>query len=430
MRRDWQILCFVSLLSGALVCGVPLPGAGLAAAPDWRQFRGPGGLGTSAETGLPVEWSSHKNIVWTTRLPGPGTSSPVIVGDRIFLTCYTGYAVDADAPGNMANLKRHLVCVDRRNGKILWTKQFDPVLPEHKYVGEGSYHGYSSSTPTSDGDRLYVFFGKSGVFCFDLDGKELWHTSVGTRIDRWGSATSPVLYKNLLIVNASVESSSIVALDKLTGKEVWRAPGIRSAWNTPLLTTGPSKEPELVVNVQDRMLAFNPETGKELWNAEGIHRYVCPSVVAHDGVIYAIGGGHTALAVRAGGRGDVAKTLWRVKKGSNVSSPIYDDGRLYWASEKGGLVHCQDAETGAFIYTHRLNPSSDLIYASPVLADGKLYYVSQRHGTYVVAAGPKFKLLAHNVFEDDSSRANASVAVADGQLLLRTDECLYCIGKR
>jgi hypothetical protein len=180
------------------------------------------------------------------------------------------------------------------------------------------------------------------------------------------------------------------------------------------------------------MLAFNPETGKELWSAEGIHRYVCPSVVAHDGVIYAIGGGNTALAVRAGGRGDVTKTqtLWRVKKGSNVSSPIYDDGRLYWASEKGGLVHCQDAETGAFIYTQRLNPSSDLIYASPLLADGKLYYVSQHHGTYVVEAGPKFKLLAHNVFEDDSSRANASVAVADGRLLLRTDDCLYCIGKR
>jgi len=432
MRRDCRIVCFVSLLSGVFVCGVSLREAGPATAADWSQFRGPGGLGTSAETGLPVEWSSHKNIVWTTRLPGPGTSSPVVVGDHIYLSCYTGYAVNADAPGRMADLKRHLVCVDRANGKILWTKQFDPVLPEHVYAGEGSYHGYSSSTPTSDGDRLYVFFGKSGVYCFDLDGKELWHASVGTQIDRWGSATSPLLYKNLLIVNASVESHSIVALDKLTGKEVWRAPNIHSAWNTPLLTTDPSNEPELVVNVQDRMLAFNPATGKTLWSAEGIHRYVCPSAVAHDGVIYAIGGGHTALAVRAGGHGDVTKTetVWRVKKGSNVSSPVYDDGRLYWASEKGGLVHCQDAKTGEFLYTQRLNPSSDLIYASPVLADGKLYYVSQHHGTYVVASGPRFKLLAHNVVEDDSSRANASVAVADGHLLLRTDACLYCIGTR
>jgi outer membrane protein assembly factor BamB len=409
-----------------------LCGPGIVSAADWTQFRGPGGLGTSAEKNLPVEWSSHKNIVWSTRLPGPGTSSPTIVGDRIFLTCYTGYAVDADAPGKMSDLKRHLVCVDRQSGKILWTKQFDPVLPEHQYAGEGAFHGYSSSTATSDGDRLYVFFGKSGVYCFDLDGKELWRHSVGDKFHRWGSATSPVLYKNLLIVNASVESSSIVALDKLTGKEVWRAGDIKSAWNTPLLMTVPSKEPELVVNVQDRMLAFNPETGKQLWSAEGVHRYVCPSVVAHDGVIYATGGGHTSLAVRAGGRGDVTKTqtVWRVKKGSNVPSPIYDDGLLYWASEKGGIVHCQDAKTGAFIYSQRLNPSSDLIYASPILADGKLYYVSQHHGTYVVAAGPKFKLLAHNAFEDDSNRANATIAVADGRLFLRTDERLYCIGTR
>jgi outer membrane protein assembly factor BamB len=431
MRCDWRCHCLAAVLCGAFGCAILLAYIASAAAADWRQFRGPGGLGASAETDLPAEWSSHKNIVWSTKLPGPGTSSPVIVGDRVFVTCYSGYAVDADAPGNMANLKRHLVCVDRTTGKIRWTKQFDPVLPEHQYVGEGSYHGYSSSTPISDGERLYVFFGKSGVFCFDLDGNEQWHTSVGTKTHRWGSATSPVLYKNLLIVNASVESNSIVALDKSTGKEVWRATGIDRAWNTPLLTTVPSKEPELVVNVQDRMLAFNPDTGKELWNAEGIHRYVCPSAVAHDGVIYAIGGGHTALAVRAGGRGDVTKvdTVWRVKKGSNVSSPIYDDGRIYWASEKGGLVHCQDAKTGEFVYTQRLNPSSDLIYASPLLADGKLYYVSQHHGTYVVAAGPKFKLLAHNVFEDDSSRANASIAVADGRLFMRTDERLYCIAK-
>jgi outer membrane protein assembly factor BamB len=409
-----------------------LLGASRTSGSDWRQFRGPGGLGVSDETGVPAQWSSHKNIVWETPLPGPGTSSPVLVGDRIFLTCYTGYAIDAAAPGDMSALRLHLLCVAKNEGKILWTKEFKPLLPQHQYVGEGSYHGYSSSTPTSDGERLYVFFGKSGVFCFDLDGKEIWHVSVGTGIDRWGSADSPVLYKNLLIVNASIESHSLVALDKLTGKEVWRAPKINRSWNTPLLTITPSGEHELVVSVQDRILAFDPDTGKELWNAEGIHRYVCPSVVAHDGVVYAIGGGHTSLAVRAGGRGDVTKTdeIWRAKPGSNVSSPIYYEGNLYWASEKGGLVHCQDAKTGKFLYTKRLNPSSDLIYASPLLADGKLYYASQHHGTYVVAAKPEFELLAHNVFEDDSSRANASPAVSDGRLFLRTDAKLYCIGKQ
>lgn len=405
---------------------------GTARGADWSQFRGPGGLGISEEKGLPIEWSSSKNIVWKTPLPGPGTSSPVTAGNRIFLTCYSGYALDTAKPGNMKDLKRHLLGIERDSGKILWQKEFEPVLPEHKYEGEGNYHGYSSSTPITDGERLYVFFGKSGVFCFDLEGQQLWQASVGTGISGWGSATSPLLYKNLLLVNASVESGSLVALDKMTGKEVWRAKGIGSAWNTPVLVPLPSGEVELVVSVQDRLLGLNPDTGKELWQAEGVHRYVCPSVVAHEGVVYAIGGGHTSLAVKAGGRGDVSKTngLWRNNKGSNVSSPVYHDGHIYWASDGGGVVYCQEAATGKIVYQERLLPQSGLIYASPVLADGKLYFVSQRNGTYVVAAKPKFELLAHNTLADDKNRANASVAVSKGQLLLRTDGALYCIGKK
>src|SRR5262249_2021132 len=155
--------------------------------------------------------------------------------------------------------------------KILWSKKFDPVLPEHAYQGEGAYHGYSSSTPTSDGERLYVFFGKSGVYCFDLDGKQLWQVSVGKGINGWGSGASPLLYKNFLIVNASVESGVVVALDKKTGKEKWRAAGIQSAWNTPVLVKPPKGEVELVVSIQGRLLGLNPDTGKELWHAEGIH---------------------------------------------------------------------------------------------------------------------------------------------------------------
>ena len=202
-------------------------GVGTALGADWRQFRGPNGQGISDEKGLPVEWSASKNVIWKIKLPGAGGSSPVTVGDRIFVTCYSGYAaLDQKNPGNMEDLRRHFLCVDQRTGKILWAKEFIPVLPEHKYAGEGAYHGYSSSTPTTDGERLYVFFGKSGVFCFDLDGKELWHASVGTKIHgSWGSAASPILYKNFLIVNASIESGALVALDKMTGKEEWRAAG-------------------------------------------------------------------------------------------------------------------------------------------------------------------------------------------------------------
>jgi hypothetical protein len=156
-------------------------------------------------------------------------------------------------------------------------------------------------------------------------------------------------------------------------------------------------------------------------------------VIAHDGVVYAIGGGHTSLAVKAGGRGDVSKThtLWRdPKNGSNVSSPVYHDGHIYWASDNRGYIVCQAAATGKIVYKKDLKPSSGLIYSSALLADGKLYFVSQRNGTYVVAASPKFEQLAHNVFKDDGIRTNASPAVSDGQLLLRSDQYLYCIGKR
>jgi outer membrane protein assembly factor BamB len=409
-----------------------LLGACAALGADWRQFRGADGLGVSEEKGLPAAWSAENNLIWKTRLPGAGSSSPVTVGDRIFLTCYSGYGLDQKDPGKMDDLRRRLLCVDQQSGKVLWSKEFQPLLPEHKYQGEGSYHGYSSSTPATDGERLYVFFGKSGVFCFDLDGKEVWHVSVGDKVHgSWGSAASPLLYKGLLIVNASIESGALVALDKMSGKEVWRAPGINDAWDTPVLVRPPAKEPELVISMANRLRAFDPDTGKELWNADGVHRYVCPSVVAHDGVVYAVGGGHTSLAVKAGGRGDVTQThtLWREKRGPNVSSPVYHDGHLYWAGD-GGTVHCQEAATGKFVYSERLTPAPGGVWASPVLADGKLYFVSQHNGTYVVAARPTYELLAHNVFADDKSRANASPAVSNGRLLLRTDQYLYCIGTR
>lgn len=140
-------------------------------ADDWTEFRGPGGQGVSLEKGLPLKWSSTENIVWQADLPGPGASSPVTLRDRVFVTSYSGYGLEPNA-GDQKDLRRHLLCFDRTSGKPLWSKTFEPALPEHNYEGEGSYHGYAASTPTTDGERLYVAFGKSGVYCFDLDGQE------------------------------------------------------------------------------------------------------------------------------------------------------------------------------------------------------------------------------------------------------------------
>lgn len=400
----------------------------LLSATDWTGFRGPTGQGTSEEKGLPVKWSSTENIVWKVDLPGPGASSPIVVGNKVFVTAYSGYGIKENS-GDQKDLRRHVLCFNRKTGDKLWDKTFEPKLPEHNYSGEGAYQGYAGNTPVTDGERLYVFFGKSGVYCFDLEGNEKWHVSVGEGINGWGSGTSPVLLGNLLIVNASIESSSLVALDKKTGEDVWKTKGIGSSWNTPQIAK--TKEgPELIVSIQDWIVGLKPDTGVELWRAEGVHRYVCPSVVTHDDVVYAIGGGSTSLAVRAGGRGDVTKThvLWREAKGSNVGSPLYMDGNLYWAEDSAGTMECQNAATGEKVYQGRFQPGSGLIWSSPILADGKIYVVSKESGTFVLAAGPKFKQLSHNKFEDDGSRTNASPAVADGKIYLRTDKRLYCIG--
>lgn len=399
-----------------------------APASDWTQFRGPGGLGISGEKNVPLRWSATENIVWKAELPGPGASSPMVLGSRVFATCYSGYGLEP-AAGDQMELRRHVLCLDRTTGEVLWRREFEPRLPEHKYQGEGAYHGYAASTPTTDGERLYVFFGKSGVYCFNLQGEQLWHADVGQGTSGWGSGSSPVLYGQLLLINASVESGSLVALDKLSGEEVWRAPGVRAAWNTPLLIPAPDR-PEVVVSTEGRVLSFDPRDGTPLWNADGVHRYVCPSVVEHGGVVYAIGGGHTSLAVRTGGQGDVtaSRGLWRQTKGSNVCSPIYHEGHLYWVSDGGGFVCCQRAATGETVFQQRLEPRPGTIWSSPVLAEGKLYIVSQHQGTYVVAARPEFELLAHNDLADDS-RANASPAISNGQIFLRNDRFLYCIGK-
>src|SRR5206468_10883390 len=187
------------------------------------------------------------------------TSSPIVVGKRVYLTCYTGYGLESGA-GDMNELMRHLVCVDRGTGAILWTRDFKPLLPESRYQGgNNTQHGYSSSTLASDGKRLYAFFGKSGVYCLDLDGNTIWNTTVGNNTNGWGSSNSPVLYNDLVIVNACIESGALVALDKETGTERWRAKNISSSWNTPVLVAGPHG-PELVLNEVSVVISFDPAT--------------------------------------------------------------------------------------------------------------------------------------------------------------------------
>jgi outer membrane protein assembly factor BamB len=398
------------------------------------QFRGPGGLGVSDDKGIPEKWSETENVVWKTRLPGPGTSSPITVGDAIFVTCYSGYAESTSDPGDQKNLMRHVVCLDRKSGAIRWTKDLKPELPESVYKGgNDGQHGYASSTPVSDGKNLFVFFGKSGVFCFDLTGKQLWSHSVGTRTTGWGSATSPLLFNDLVIVNASVECGALVALDKADGSEAWKLPGISSAWSSPMLVDVPGGKPELVVNLgggkSSKIIGVDPAAGKKLWSCEGNNDgYVCSSVVSHDGVVYAVAGRVSrSVAVKAGGSGEV-KELWTSRNDSRVNSPIYHEGHLYWLNEQRGAAMCIEAATGKEVYSQRLQ-GIGRAYASGVYADGKIYYVTDNATTFVIAARPQYELLATNKLAD-TSRTNASPVVDSGRLLIRTDKHLYCVGKK
>ncbi len=431
-RNRWAVWVTVGALGLAMTAMVEPQSAGWGGGQsgDWSQFRGPGGLGVSPERGLPLTWSATQNVVWKTALPGAGASSPIVVGQRIYLTCYTGYGVPGQPRGDLAQLKRHLLCLNRSDGNLLWSWTAETKLPEESLVRE---HGYAASTPAADSERVYVFFGKSGVFALDHNGRALWQADVGSRSSGWGSAASPVLFGNLLIVNASVESESLVALDKRTGKEVWRAGGIRESWNTPQGVSVAGGKTELVVAIFGKLLGFDPASGERLWSCDtNIGWYMVPSVVARDGIVYSIGGrSGGALAVRAGGRGDVTAShrLWTGRKGANVSSPVLHGGHLYWAHENLGIVYCAEAKTGNIVYEERLTPAPGQIYASPVLADGRLHYVSRSGRAYIVAAKPVFEQLAYNDLSDGSI-FDASPAVSGGQLLLRSNKFLYCIGKK
>lgn len=418
-----------------LLTALSLAIATSAPAADWTQFRGSDGQGVSLEKGLPSSWSQEEGLIWKSALPGPGASSPVISGDKVFVTCFRGYGVDSKAIGKLSDLERVLVCISRKSGSLLWQVGVKAKSSEDQYDRMLATHGYSSSTPATDGERVYVLFGKSGVLAYDMEGKPLWQADVGdgSAMMGWGSACSPILYKDLLIVNAAAESQALVAFNKVTGKKVWESPAksLSGCWGTPVLVDVPGGKQELVLSVPYEVWGFNPDDGSFLWFAEGVQEQaICTSVVAKDGVVYAVGGrSGGAVAIKAGGKDDVTKThtLWRKNVGSYVTSPVVFGEHLYWVSDKG-IATCLKLSDGSEEYSERLG-SSPQLYASPIVADGKIYAVTRNRGAFVLAAEPKFQLLSTNSL-GDTSTFNASPAVVDGQIFLRSDKFLYCIGKK
>lgn len=394
---------------------------------DWSQFRGPGGSGISPYANLPATWSDDQNVAWKVDLPGRGSSSPIVVGDRVIVTYYAAYGTESGT-GNPRDLQRWIACFDRHTGQKLWEYMAPrtPRLTTYRgaYITE---HGYASGTPVSDGQRVYAQFGTVGIVSVGLDGKSPAVVSIGRNTHKWGSGSSPILFQGLLISNASVESGTLGAVLKGSGGVAWTVSGIQESWATPTLVEIPGGRPEVVLSMKGKILAVDARTGKELWRCDGFDDYIVPSVVAADGVVYALGGrSGKSMAVRAGGRGDVTRThvLWRSNEGSNVPSSVVHDGHLYWVSEDG-TAYCLDKQTGEVVTRRRVETGQ--VYASPLLAGDKLYVVSRRNGTFVFEADPQMELVARNQFSSDDSFFNASPAVADGQIFLRSDRALYCI---
>jgi outer membrane protein assembly factor BamB len=409
-----------------------------ASATDWPRFRGPGGLGVGEST-VPLEWSDEKNLLWKTPLPGPGSSSPVIHGDDVFVTCYSGYGVPGDRGGEPAKLVRYLLCIDRLTGAEKWRRDVAGDLPEDSYEGFLTEHGYASSTPVVDADAVYAFFGKSGVIAFDRAGKELWRVGVGKESSnrRWGSAASLIRHGDLVIVNAAEESQSIRGLDRRTGREVWKADAasLELAYGTPSIVRLADGREELVVAVPSEVWGLDPATGKIRWYAShSLTGNISPSVVVDGDVVYVFGGFRSAgsLAVRAGGTGDVTKShmLWTSKASSYVATPLLHDGHLYWIDDRG-QAFCSNAATGEQVYRSRvaeITGGGRPVYASPVLSDGRLIVATRWGGTLVLPAKPDYRVLACNRFTSDESDFSGTPAIADGRLYLRSGRFLYCVG--
>jgi outer membrane protein assembly factor BamB len=462
-----------------------------AAAPaaDWPRFRGPNGSGVSGDAAAtPTTWSETENLKWSVDLPGRGVSCPILVGDRVYVTSWTGNGPD--------DLVRHLTCYDRATGKQIFDKAVPPVVKDEPYEGMFTQTGYTANTPVSDGERIYCFFGVSGVYAFDMDGNEIWHQSVGTNFDerKWGTASSLILAGDLVIVTAASESNSIVALKKSNGEQAWKfdSQQLDGTWSTPILADVADGRQELVFAVPGAIWAFDPATGKQTWTCKGAEsNSACASAISHGDIVYVIGGRDGGgIAIRTGGSGDVTEShvVWSGSQRGRIGTAVYDNGLIYWVAD--GMANCIDAETGEKVYQERLKPQAEVAqrasvfhfvadetpaaappatenapqaqpgdnppggqgpgqgqgrgrgrggrgggggfmqqdYASPVAADGKLYFTRRNGDVYVFALGREFKQLAINKFPGEADYSSTP-AIADGQIYLRSSKKLYCIAE-
>ncbi len=413
----------------------------LVEASDWPQWRGPQGLGVSDEQGIATDWSPTRNIAWRTAIEGRGHSSPIVSRGRIFLTTSVkgkqvpgrkapvhlgfdrkpGYvhpdSVDVDYEHSL-----DVLAIDASNGRLLWQRRaYSGLMADDRH----RKNTYASSTMVTDGVLVYAFFESAGVYAYDFDGNLKWQRSLGNIIKAGlGPGSSPILHENLLILQCDQEmgdGSFIVALDRATGSEVWRAERTtRRSWATPIVVRTPTRA-ELITAGAEATVAYDPNTGRELWRADGVQSHPIPSFVAGHGLVFATAGSQAkrALAIRPGGSGDLTNSpaiVWRHNKGTAyVPSPILHGPYLYLMTDTG-IITCLDAKTGAVLYEGGRVPVPATFTASPVAVGDVLLLTSEDGDTFVVRAGPTHEIVRTNSVGEP---VYASPAIADGRIYIR-----------
>jgi outer membrane protein assembly factor BamB len=424
-------------------------------AADWLQWRGPNASGVAPDSALPVRWSATDNIAWKAAVAGAGVSTPIVSGDRMFVTSQIGAGVrrdgnhprlvqgaDAAAQGERALGLESTAGTDpsktwfvveafnRADGKRLWERRIEAagsLTPVH------DKHNLATPSPVTDGTLVFAWFGTGQVVALRRDGSIAWQRNLanenGAFDIQWGHGSSPVLYGDLLILLCDQPARSyVLAVDKSTGKDRWKADRGqgRSSYSTPLVVDGTTGA-ELIVNSTERLDAYDPKTGTFLWHTGETSRFAVPSPVGHNGVIYASRGYRSGpyLAIKAGGRGDVSATqvVWRVATGAPyVSSLLYYDRIVYMANDVGVLT-AVDAATGERVWQERVD---GVFSASPVAGGGHVYFVSENGDTIVVKAGRTPQVVARNALGE---RSVASPAISNGQIFIRTDRHVFAVGR-
>lgn len=429
---------------------------------NWPQWRGPLHTGEATRGNPPLEWSEDKNVRWKVEVPGLGKSTPVVWNDLVFVTTAVstetaGAPAPTPAPAPSVetppagaaeggrrgggppppalkplNLEYVVQAHNRSDGKLRWRKVVKVQAPHEGTHKDGSY---ASGSALTDGERVYAFFGSRGLFALDFKGKLVWEKQFGAMRTRlsFGEGASPVLHGNALVVNWDHEDQDfLVALDKKTGKEIWRTERDEpTSWSTPIVVTHGGRE-QVIVNATNRVRGYDFATGKALWEAGGMTANVIPSPVHADGTVYVTSGfrGNALLAVRlAEAQGDVtgkAAIAWSYDKDTPyVPSPLLYKGGLYFLKINSAVLTRIDVATGKPDYTRRLEGLSN-VYASPVAVGGRVYVLSREGVMMVIEAGPALKVLATNKLADSF---DASPALVDDEMYLRGEKYLYRISK-